>query len=311
MKILLTGANGFIGSALHQNLISHGYDVVPTIRNNPTSFDQVVVGDINDATFWGNALSGCDMVIHAAGRAHIMSEKVKNPLNEYQKINTFGTLNLARQAVKAGIKRFIFISSIKVNGEFTMPPSIFNSDDLPSPADPYGESKMEAEISLNKLSIESGMEVVIIRPPLVYGVGVKGNFLDMIHFVKRGVPLPLKAISQNKRSIVGVDNFIDLIRICLQKPEAANKTFLISDGKDLSTREIFEKLNFAFNRPQNLFYCPVALIKLLGIISGNKKKVDRLLGSMQVDMKRTCEILDWVPPFTTEEGFLKLAMYYK
>lgn len=219
-------------------------------------------------------------------------------------------MNLARQAVDAGVKRFVFISSIKVNGEETLPGQPFCVDDDPRPADPYGISKMEAEQELRTLAQETGLEVVIVRPPLVYGPGVKANFLSMIRWVARGVPLPLGAI-HNQRSFVALGNLVDFLVTCVEHPHAANQTFLVSDGEDFSTTELLKRIAAAMGRPAHLIPVPVRLLKVgLGLL-GKGAIASRLCGSLQVDMSRTRELLGWTPPLTVDEGLRSAVAAYK
>ena len=234
LKVLVTGASGFLGSALARRLVDDDlYQVVASVRRESAGSvkhpQSVIVGDLGADTDWTSALSGVRVAIHTAARVHVMKDSTRNPLDEYRKVNVEGTLNLARQAASANVKRFIFISTIKVNGESTAPGKFFTADDQPDPTDPYGISKWETEVSLCQLAEESGMEFVIIRPPLVYGPGVKANFQSMMRWISRGVPLPLGSIN-NKRSLVGLDNLIDLIITCIDHPAAANQTFLAGDG---------------------------------------------------------------------------------
>lgn len=299
---MLTGANGFVGSALKAELASHsGIHLVTAVRRGKASPDCVAVGNIDGCTDFSEALAGIDVVIHAAARAHIMRDEVDDPLAEYRKVNVEGTLNLARQAVAAGVRRFVFLSSIKVNGEATAPGNSFQADDMPSPEDAYGVSKLEAEQGLMLLAAESGMEMVIIRPPLVYGPGVKGNFASMIKLVDKGVPLPLGAID-NKRSLVGIGNLIDLIIRCINYPAAANQVFLAGDGEDLSTTKLLRGVGRAMGKPARLIPVPAGLLQFGATLLGRKAMAQRLLGSLQVDISKTCELLEWKPPHTVEEG---------
>jgi len=230
-----------------------------------------------------------------------MKDELADPLAEYRLVNVEGTLNLARQAAAAGIKRFIYISSIKVNGESTPLGKPFLSSDIPEPEDPYGVSKREAEQGLMQLAADTGMEVVIIRPPLVYGPGVKGNFATMIKLIDKGLPLPLGAV-HNKRSLVGVDNLVDLIIRCIDHPAAANQVFLAGDGEDLSTTELLRGVANAMGKPARLIPVPVGLLQLSATLLGKEAVAQRLLGSLRVDITKTCELLDWRPPYTVEEG---------
>lgn len=301
-KIMLTGANGFVGSKLMTELASDSSThVVTAVRKGAAGPDCIAVGNIDGDTDFYVALAEVDVVIHAAARAHIMRDEVADPLAEYRKVNVEGTLNLARQAVAAGVRRFVFLSSIKVNGEATTCGNPFHANDVPSPEDAYGASKLEAEQRLMLMAAESGMEMVIIRPPLVYGRGVKGNFSSMIKLVEKGVPLPLGAI-HNKRSLVGIDNLVDLIIRCIDHPAAANQVFLAGDGEDLSTTELLRGVGRAMGKPARLIPVPAGLLQLGATVLGKKAMAQRLLGSLQVDISKTCELLDWKPPYTVEEG---------
>jgi len=301
-KIMLTGANGFVGSALKAELASDsGIHLVTAVRRGRKSPDCVAVGNIDGGTDFSESLAGVDTVIHAAARAHIMRDEVDDPLAEYRKVNVQGTLNLARQAVAAGARRFVFLSSIKVNGETTAREIPFQAADVPLPEDAYGISKLEAEQGLMRLAAETGMEVVIIRPPLVYGPGVKGNFASMIKLVDKGIPLPFGAVD-NKRSLVGVDNLVDLIIRCIDHPAAANQVFLAGDGADLSTTELLRGVGRAMGKPARLIPVPAGMLQLGATLLGKKAMAQRLLGSLQVDISKTCELLDWKPPYTVEEG---------
>ena len=301
-KVMLTGANGFVGSALIRRLASRSdVHVISALRNGELKPDRIAVGDIHGRTDFTEALAQVDVVIHAAARAHIMRDEVSDPLAEYRKVNVEGTLNLARQAIGAGVRRFIFLSSIKVNGEATVHGKKFSARDLPAPEDAYGVSKLEAEQGLLKLSAESGMEVVIIRPPLVYGPGVKGNFASMIKLVDKGLPLPLGAI-HNKRSLVGINNLVDLINRCMDHPAAANQIFLAGDDRDLSTTELLRGVGEAMGKPARLISVPSGLLRLGAGLLGRKAIAQRLLGSLQVDISETCNQLDWRPPCTVEDG---------
>jgi len=301
MKILLTGATGFVGSRLKSALAStSGIHMVATVRNGQVE-NCFTIGDIGRSTDFSDALLGVDVVIHAAARAHIMRDETADLLAEYRKVNVDGTVNLARQAAAAGVKRFIFISSIKVNGETTVNGRAFGADDKPAPEDAYGLSKLEAEQGLMAVAAETGMEVVIIRPPLVYGPGVKGNFASMIKLVGKRLPLPLGAI-HNQRSLVGIDNLVDLIIRCVNHPAAANQVFLAGDGEDLSTTELLRGVGQAMSKPARLIPVPAGLLQFGAMLLGKEAMAQRLLGSLQVDISKTCELLDWKPPYTVEEG---------
>jgi len=251
---------------------------------------------------WAQVLQGVDVVIHAAARAHVMREEVLDPLTEYRRVNVQGTSNLACQAAAAGVRRFVFISSIKVNGEETSPDRPFAADDAPAPEDAYGISKAAAEAELRRIAQETGMEVTIIRPPLIYGPGVKGNLSSLINWVRQGLPLPLGAVTHNRRSLVGLENLVDLIWVCVEHPKAANQTFLISDGEDLSTTELLSKIGNALSRPARLLWVPAGLIAFTANMLGKRVIAQRLLGSLQVDISKTCELLSWQPSVPVDEG---------
>lgn len=303
-KIILTGASGFVGSRLFFELKRDAsVQTVGLCRRlpyGPSESGLCAVGDLQQADL-SALLPGVDVLIHAAARAHIMRDEVADPLAEYRRVNVESTLNLARQAVAAGVRRFVFISSIKVNGEATVNGEAFQADDRPAPEDAYGLSKWEAEQGLMHLAAESGMEVVIIRSPLVYGPGVKGNFARMIKLVEKGLPLPLGTV-QNKRSLVGIDNLVDLIIRGIHHPAAANQVFLAGDGEDLSTTGLLRGVANAMGRPARLIPVPSGLLQLGATLLGKKAVAQRLLGSLQVDISKTCELLDWKPPYTVEEG---------
>ncbi|CAN0591406.1 unnamed protein product, partial [Ectocarpus sp. 12 AP-2014] len=245
-------------------------------------------------------------IVHCAARAHIMQDEVADPLAEYRKVNLEGTLNLARHAAEAGVKRFVFISSIKVNGEQTPLDRPFTEDDTPAPEDPYGVSKFEAERELQQLAADSALELVIIRPPLVYGSGVKGNFASMVQLIKKGLPMPLGAV-HNKRSLVGLDNLVDLIVKCIDHPAAANEVFLAGDGNDLSTTDLLRGVARAMGKPARLIPVPAALLMFAASVLGKKTMAQRLLGSLQVDISKARQVLGWQPPVTVEEGLSKVV----
>ncbi len=302
--VLLTGSTGFVGSVLLTELKKlPEFHVVSAVRSavSPASDDVVVVGNIDGTTDYSSALNGVDLVVHAAARAHIMRDEVSDPLAEYRKVNVEGTLNLAKQAVAAGVKRFVYISSIKVNGESTTGLSAFTEADSAKPEDPYGVSKHEAEEGLRLLAQETGLEVVIIRPPLVYGPGVKANFLSLLKLSATGLPLPFGAVN-NYRSMLYVGNLVSFIIRCIQHPAAANQTFLVSDGNDVSLRSLLTVMRSAMGRSARLVPVPVGLFKLTGALTGKRGVVDRLVGDLQVDSSKARTLLVWVPPYTVEQG---------
>lgn len=310
MTILITGATGFVGSVLTHYLYNKGYPLILAVRSKekrfPSDIQQVLIGQILPDTDWTSALEKVDVVIHLAARVHIMNDRAANPLEEFRKVNTFSTINLAQQAVKAGVKRFIFISSIKVNGETNIGLQPFRADDIHVPSDPYGLSKYEAEKGLFEISKETGMKVVVIRPSLVYGLGVKGNFRSMMHWLRRRIPLPLGAI-HNKRSFVAIDNLVDFIATCIQHPLAANEVFMVSDGEDISTSELLERLSKALGKPANLIPVPQKLLEMLLRLIGKQSIAKRLCGSLQVDIRKNKELLGWEPSISVDEGLKKVV----
>lgn len=311
--ILVTGASGFVGRALCSSLVNH-FPLRISVRDKSKTevFENV---DILEASLspdqdWSHALTGVSAVIHCAARVHVMSDKVLDPLLEFRRVNVDGALNLARQAAESGVSRFVFISSIKVNGEFTGLGHPFTAEQIPSPIDPYGVSKYEAEIGLTALSEETGMEVVIIRAPLVYGPGVKANFLSMMKWLQRGVILPLGGVTQNRRSLVFLDNLVDLIVTCVDHPGAANQIFLVSDGEDLSTTALLQRMASALGRPAKLIIVLPILIKFLARLIGRADISQRLCGSLQVDIKKTKDLLGWTPPVCVNQGLRQTAEYF-
>lgn len=254
-------------------------------------------------------MKGVDVVIHCAARVHVMHDQAVDPLIEFRKVNLAGTLNLARQAAAAGVQRFVFISSIKVNGEGTAPGMPYHADDAVTPLDAYGISKHEAEQGLLALAAETGMEVVIIRPVLVYGPGVKANFLNMMSWLYKGIPLPFGAI-YNKRSLVALDNLVDLIVTCIDHPAAANQVFLVSDGDDLSTTDLLRRMGRALGKPARLIPIPSKWLEFGARLLGKQALAQRLCGSLQVDISKTRELLGWTPPVSVDEGLRKTAEYF-
>jgi len=305
MHILLTGATGFIGSAIARAFVNTADDITVLVREKNNQLDRFVVQKLynlhNLEALPSDVVSGVDCVIHAAARSHILKDEVADPLAEYRRVNVEGTLNLARQAAAARVKRFIFISSIKVNGEQTLLSQRFTADDMPAPEDAYGISKSEAEQGLLQLAAETGIEVVIIRPPLVYGPGVKGNFASMINLIEKGLPLPLGSI-KNQRSLVAIDNLVDLIIICIDHPAASNQVFLAGDGEDISTSDLLRGVAKAMNKPSRLIPVPSSVLMFAATVLGKRAVAQRVLGSLQVDISKTCELLGWLPPISFEEG---------
>jgi len=303
-RILVTGASGFVGGHLITSLAAQPSAAVRGVVRTKLEGDdsaRIAVGEISGDTDWSEALEGQHAIVHTAARTHILDDKAADPLAEFRNVNVAGTLNLARQAAAAGVERFVFISSIKVNGELTTSGQCFTADDIPAPEDPYGISKREAEEGLQQIAAETGLEVVIIRPPLVYGPGVKGNFASMIKLIAKGLPLPFGAI-RNKRSLVSVENLVDLIIKCTDHPAAANQVFLVSDGEDLSTSELLRRVGNAMGQPARLMPVPAKLLQCVASFLGKNAMAQRLLGSLQVDISKTREVLGWKPTVSVDEG---------
>ena len=304
MRYLVTGANGFVGKALTNELLRRGQLVRSATRSEHKAIrdcEPVITGPIDGCTDWAAALHGVDIVVHLAARVHVMHDSSKNPLAAFRQVNTQGTLNLARQGAAAGVKRFVFISSVKVNGESTQPGHTFTEEDPPHAQDAYGISKQEAEQGLRTIAAETGMEVVIIRPPLVYGPSVQANFWALMQAVLRGWPLPLGAV-HNQRSLVALDNLLDFIVTCANHPKAANQTFLVSDGCDLSTAQLARGLAQAAGVPVRLLPIPVWMLQAAASVLGRHAAVQRLCGNLQVDISKAQSLLGWVPPISVEEG---------
>jgi len=300
MNVLITGATGFVGRHLIDVMCSNvNYTPVAAVRDKHANIKEqaqaVFVEDLGPTTDWQYALKDIQVVVHSAARVHILNDKTKNPLAEYRRVNLEGSLQLARQAAAASVKRFIFISSIKVNGESTKINYPFKADDVPAPIDPYGISKYETETAMLQLADETGMEVVIIRPSLVYGPGVKANFLSLMRWLDKGIPLPFGAV-HNKRSYVALDNLVDLILVCIEHSAAANEIFLVSDGEDLSTTDLLKVMAAALNKPTRLVPVPTWLLYIIATMFGKRDIATRLLGSLQVDIDKTKNLLNWNPP---------------
>jgi len=301
--IALTGATGFVGSHIAKSFDSA--DLCILGRKKPAGFFGVFHRvEINSSEDYSTLLINVTVIIHAAARAHHMNDSAEDPLTAYREVNTAGTLNLANQAASAGVKRFIFISSIKVNGEGTSLNSPFKYDDISIPEDPYGISKLEAENGLHQISKSTGMEVVIIRPPLVYGAGVKANFSTMMSLAAKNLPLPLGSI-KNKRSLVAIDNLVDLIVTCIDHTNAANEIFLVSDDHDVSTTELLVELTRAAGYKPRLINFPMVFIQVVAALLGKKAIADRLCGTLQVDISHTKDTLDWTPPISFEQGIAR------
>lgn len=310
-KILVTGASGFVGEAVVFRLLLDKKFIPIAAARGATRLNglcTVVPFELTDSKALPN-LNDVQVVIHAAARVHVMNETAVDALTEFRKVNVEGTLRLARRAAESGVKRFIFISSIKVNGESTVLGKPFKADDLPVPVDPYGVSKHEAEEALKQLSFDTGMEIVIIRPPLVYGPGVKANFLSMLSWLNKGIPLPLGAIG-NQRSLVAIGNLVDMIVTCIEHPAAANQIFLVSDGDDLSTSQLLRCLASALGKKVWLLPLPEWLLKLAASAIGQRTVAQRVCGSLHVDIDKNRKLLGWAPPIKVEAAMRQTARQY-
>jgi|LakMenE18May11ns_1017448.scaffolds.fasta_scaffold9727534_1 nucleoside-diphosphate-sugar epimerase len=315
MKICVTGASGFIGKELCVQLLKEQYNVVATVRNTKLlslseqknlKIREVANIDINSN--WSEIFSGINCVIHCAARVHVMKESEEDALSSYRRVNVDGTRNLAEQAFSAGVKRLIFLSSIKVNGENTNR-SCFKHTDIPSPTDAYSISKWEAEQALQKISKQTGLEVVIVRVPLVYGKEVKGNFLHLLNIVAKGIPLPFSKV-KNQRSFLGLDNLIAFLIYCIDHPKASGQTFLLSDGEDISTRDLIKKIADNMQKPSRIFSVPIFFLRFLGKVLGKSSEMNRVIDSLQIDSSFTFKFLGWKPATSINEGLYKTVQWY-
>ena len=312
MTILITGANGFLGCALYERLANDGLVVRRATRKKNESINacnriSVEIDNLSIETDWSTSLKDVNQVVHLAARVHLVKDFCQNPSDEFQRVNVDGTINLAKQAAAAGVKRFIFLSSIKVNGESTKIGSPFTSEDVPSPYGHYAQSKFEAERLLWNLAFETGMEVVVIRPTVVYGPGVKANFLSLMNWLSKGLPLPLGAMTANLRSFVSLENLVDFISLCLFHPAAANQTFLVSDDHDISTADLCIRLSELLGRSPKQIAIPSAGLYWVSRLLNRPELFDRLCGSLQVDIQKTRIILGWAPPYSLEVGLRRTA----
>ncbi|MBB3102670.1 UDP-glucose 4-epimerase family protein [Azomonas macrocytogenes] len=313
MRVVVTGASGFVGQGLLGPLLQAGHQVTAVSRDalpglNPAIVLKTVTG-LDAGQDWQEILAGQERVIHCAARVHVMDDRACDPLTEYRRVNVAGTLDLARQAAAAGVGRFVFISTVKVNGEQTIPGQPYAADDIPAPVAAYGLSKLEAEQGLQALCAATGMELVIIRPVLVYGPGVKANFRSMMKWLYRGIPLPLGAID-NRRSLVALTNLADLIVTCVAHPSAANQVLLVSDGEDLSTADLLHRLGRALGRPAHLLPVPPTLLETGARLLGKAALAQRLCGSLQVDIGKTRALLGWNPPLRVEAALHETARHF-
>lgn len=311
---LVTGASGFVGRHFVQAAAGMGIRVRAALRKpgdcHSTGIESAVVGEIAADTDWDWAMAGVDTVVHCAARVHQINDSSADPLAAFRRSNVDGTLALGRAAARQGVRRFVFVSSIKVNGERTLPGVPFRPNDAVAPDDPYGISKWEAEQGLREIARETGLEVAIIRPVLVYGPGVKANFLSMMRWVDRGLPLPLGAVP-NRRSLISVDNLSSLMLTCVHHPNAANQTFLASDGFDLSTTDLLRRVARSLGRPSRLIPVPVAVLQSAATFAGRGAYARRLLGSLQVDIDSARQRLGWVPPMSVDEALDRTARWYR
>lgn len=301
MRFFVTGASGFVGSALSSELKLRGIDVHSISRTQQ---------EIDGSTDWQDALQGVSVVIHLAARVHVMHESAVDPLAEFHKVNVEGTEHLARSAAAAGVRRLVYVSSIKVNGEETADGCRYSEEDTPSPQDPYGISKWEAEQALQRVAAETGLEVVLIRPPLVYGIGVKGNFAQMLSAVARRIPLPFAAV-KNQRSLIYVGNLVDALISCALHPAAAGKTYLVCDGEDIATPELLNSLGDEMGCPARLFPSPMWMLSMMGKIAGRSDQLQRLVGSLQIDSHKIRSELNWRPPYSLRQGLKITAEWYR
>ncbi len=315
MKVLVTGATGFVGRALCAHLLQHGFFIRAASRCGPSSpaipsgTEKVRIASVDGKTDWSEALAGVDVAVHLAARVHVMQESNPDPLGAFRIVNRDGTRRLAEMAAACGVRRMVFVSSIKVNGERTSDHA-FSESDLPSPEDPYGISKWEAEQELWSIARTTGLQVVVVRPPMVYGPGVPGNFLRMLKFIRMGIPLPLGSV-RNQRSLVYLENLCDAIRACVQHPAAGGHTFLVSDGEDVSTPELIRLLSQYLGYRSRLIPFPPALMRAAAGLVGFRAESERLLGSLRVDSSAIRQMLQWNPPCSLREGLRITAEIYR
>jgi nucleoside-diphosphate-sugar epimerase len=310
--VLITGATGFVGGPLCTEMLRQQWHVKAASRTRdrfPPGVEPVLVGRIDEMTDWANAVSNVDVVMHLAARVHVMKDTAADPLAEFLKVNLHGTINLARQAAQAGVKRLVFVSSIKVNGESTKVHA-FTETDKSNPKDAYAESKWQAEQALHRVAVETGLEIVIIRPPLIYGPQVKGNFIRLFKAIDKGIPLPLAAAT-NIRNLVYVDNLVAALAACAVHRAAAGKTYLVSDGDDTSVSMLVEKIAQLLGRNNRSFYFPVSLLRVAGALLGHSEQVDRLFDSLRISDQKIRTELVWAPPYTLEQGLQATAAWYR
>lgn len=316
-KVLVTGATGFVGRQCCRSLSELGHAVIIVVRDTHCGRNlldlphqkHLIIGDIGPTTAWNGILEGIEVVVHLAARVHVMREKAASPLTEFRRVNSLGTEHLARSAARAGVQRFVYLSTIKVNGETTVKRP-FTEQDRPAPCDPYAVSKWEAEQALQRISLETGLEVVVIRLPLVYGPGVRGNFLRLVQLISGGVPLPFGSI-KNSRSLLGLTNLVDLISTCVVHHAAANQTFLVSDREPLSTPALIAHIAAALQRSARLLPFPPKILQLAGSALRMKAEVERFCNSLVVDSQKVCRVLRWSPPISIDEEMDKVAEWFR
>lgn len=312
--VFVTGADGFIGSALCAQLETAGYRVMrgvqPSDDASPSIGNSARIIDIGPSTDWGGVLEDVDAIIHLAARVHVLHETETDPLAAYRRVNTAGTERLARAATQQGVKRLVFISTIGVHGSSTAPDEPFSELTPIAPHSPYAQSKWEAEEALRRIEQETGLEVVIVRPPLVYGPSVPGNFVRLLKWVYRGIPLPLSAVN-NQRSFIALDNLVDFLRTCVEHPDAAGQVFLISDTETVSTPELIQRFAQALDCPAHLFPCPLPVLRLLGSVSGRRQSIDQLIGSLTVDSSKARQRLNWQPVILMDNQLAQTAQWFK
>ena len=315
-KVVVTGAVGFVGSALCHQLLEDGCEVVGVVRSPDqvvhlkSDVFPVIAGDLGHQKSTSAYLTGADVVVHLAARVHVLKDISMDPLSAFRLANVAATEHLAKQAASSGCRRLVYVSSIKVNGESTAQGMAFTERDVSNPQDSYAISKSEAELAVRRISQATGMEIVVLRPPLVYGPGVKGNFLTMLSAIKRGVPLPFLGVV-NRRSLISVDNLADAIACCVTHNLAANKTFLVSDGHDVSTPELIAELAACLNVPTRLFSMPESLLRFAGKLTVKDQELDRLIASLVVNSSKIRRELSWSPPYTFHEGIQRTANWFK
>ncbi len=313
-KILVTGATGFVGQALCKRTVSNGWHVRGTVRSAeqvaslPAGVEAVQIESIGEETDWSDALAGVNTVVHLAARVHVMNDTATDPLSAFRQVNVAGTERLARMATTNGIKRFVYISSVKVSGGGALTP--YAEHAAAAPQDSYGVSKREAEHILHKIAAETGLEIVILRPPLVYGPGVKANFLSLLKIVDRGIPLPLASIN-NHRSLIYLGNLVDAIVTCINYPKASGQTYLVSDEEDISTPELIRRAAAALGRHARLFPFPPSLMRFAGKLFGKSDAIERLVGSLTIDSSKIRQELGWKPPYPLDQGLKETVKWYK